>query len=110
MSNMNLVIKNYQEFEETLTELEDSLRKMEDVFDSQIKNTEKINRTEIWTGYSQSAMYDKLSTLNGNYEPIRNSLELYVRFLKKTKEDYRLMMEAQNANIEAAAEELTVNS
>ena len=110
MSNLNLAIKNYQEYEETLSKLEDSIRKMEDVYDSQIKNTEVINKTDTWTGEAQSAMYDKLRTLNGNYEPIKSSLELYIKFLHKTKEDYRLMMEAQKANMDSFAEDLTVNS
>ena len=45
-----------------------------------------------------------------NYEPICYSLDLYIRFLKKTLSDYKPMDEAINKNAEEMTQQLDVNS
>ncbi len=110
MSNQNLKINNFSEFEETITELTNSYMKLKDVFANQKQNAEKVNATDTWTGQAQRSMYEKYKILNGNYDPIENSLDIYIRFLNKTKEDYRLVNEEINKNVEEFAENLDVNS
>jgi len=108
--NLNLRIKKYSDFEEAVTQITELYNKMVEIFDSQVANTEKINQTDTWTGAAQQATYEQLSKLNKNYEPITESLRIYITFLNKTKEDYLAEMEAQKANIEAFDDNLTVNS
>lgn len=110
MSKMNLQIKNFSEFEEVVRELTLSYEKMKDIFANQKANAEKVNETDIWTGEAQRAMYEKYNTLNGNYSPIEYSLDVYIKFLNKAKEDYRLMNEAIAKNADEFAESLDVNS
>ena len=110
MSNQNLKINNFAEFEETITLLTESYNKMKDVFDKQRKNAEKVNETDTWTGRAQKSMYGKYKALNDNFAPIEYSLDLYIKFLNKTKEDYRLANEEIAKNVDEFAQSLDVNS
>ena len=109
MSNQNLKINNFAEFEETISELTESYKKMQDVFANQKKNAEKVNETDTWTGKAQRSMFEKYKALNGNYDPIEYSLDLYIKFLNKTKEDYRLVNEEIAKNVDEFAQSLDVD-
>ncbi len=110
MSKMNLKIKNFSEFEEAVKELTDSYLKLKDLFANQKRNAEKVNQTDVWTGASQDAMYNKYKMLNDNYDPIEYSLELYIKFLNKSKEDYLLINQAIAKNVDEFEKSLDVNS
>ena len=107
---MNLKIKNFSEFEEAVKELTDTYMKLKDLFANQKRNAEKVNQTDVWTGASQDAMYSKYKMLNDNYDPIEYSLELYIKFLNKSKEDYLLINQAIAKNVDEFEKSLDVNS
>ena len=108
--SQNLKITSYSEFVETIEALKRSCEKLKDIFQNERRMAEKVNGTETWTGSAQRAMYAKYIELNKNYEPIEYSLEIYIRFLEKTKQDYLLMNRAISKNIEAMEETLDVIS
>ncbi len=105
-----VVITNSAEFEEVIQSLERSYGKIKDLFANERKNVEEINATDTWTGKSQKVVYDKYKLLNSNYGPIEYSLELYIKFLKKTLEDYKLMEREISRNIDEMEKSLDVNS
>ncbi len=109
MSN-KIVITSSEEFRAVITALEESAKKISDVFDAEVNNDKKIDSTESWTSFSQLVVSEKLRQLSENYDPIRYSLNLYTRFLTKTIEDYEKMEQQINSNAEEYSQELTVNS
>ncbi len=96
-----LQISNDAEFEQVINSLEKSYNKIKEIFQSQKKNAEEINATDTWTGATADAMYNKYQELAENFAPIEYSLELYIKFLRKTLEDYRRVIEEMNKNIDA---------
>ena len=105
-----IVITSSEEFEGVISSLEQSLARIRDIFDIEEKDYKKIDSTDTWTGASQKVISVKLQELSRNYEPICYSLDLYIRFLKKTLADYKAMNEAINRNAEEMAQQLDVNS
>ena len=108
--NNNISITDSKQFEEVIISLEDSYKKIQSIFSNERKNKEEINCTDTWTGNAQEAMYDKYSKLTANFAPIEYSLDIYIKFLKKTLDDYKKAdMEISN-NIEQISGGLDVNS
>lgn len=95
-----LVITDSNRFEEVINSLEVSYKKIKDIIQNENKQAELINETEIWSGPCASSMYNKYRELNGNYELIDYSLDIYIRFLKKTLNDYKRIDEEISKNIE----------
>ncbi len=108
--NDNLLITNESEFESVILSLEGSLKNIKDIFARERKNAQDIDGTDTWSGPAQVAFSNKYDQLMANFGPIEYSLELYIKFLKKTLEDYRLLIKAQEANLEEHAVELDVNN
>ena len=102
-------ISDNAQFKEIIQEMKDSSKKISDIFDRETQDYEKINGTDTWTSRSQRATYDQLKKLSQNYDPIRYSLALYIRFLEKTIDDYEKLEQAINDNAEEFNEELKVN-
>lgn len=105
-----IVITDSGQFEEVINSLEDSYNKIKDIFSKEKSNKEEINGTDTWTGSAQEAMYGKYEQLSENFEPIEYSLEVYIKFLRKTLEDYIRVEEEISNNIDQIANELDVNS
>ncbi len=106
----DLQITNFALYDEIVASLEVSLSKVREVFESQHKNRASINQTESWTGKAQGALSQKYDLLADNFDPILYSIELYIKFLKKTSEDYKMAEKAIIKNMEEMASNLDVNS
>ena len=106
----NIVITDSEQFEEVIRSLEASYNKIKEIFISESNNKEYINSTDIWTGTAQEAMYEKYNLLSNNFYPIENSLDIYIRFLKKTIEDYKRYESEISNNIDKLENEFNVNS
>ena len=103
-------ITDNAQFRAIIGEMKESAKKISDIFDRETHDYEIINATDTWTGRSQEATYNQLKKLSLNYDPIRYSLALYIRFLEKTIDDYELMEKAINDNAEEFSEELNINT
>lgn len=108
--NNGIVITSEAEYLEVVSELKASLKVLEDIFLRQKSNVEKINETNVWSGASSKALYSKYKLLNNNYDQISYSIDLYIKFLEKTLEDYKLLIKEQEKNIDAMESSLDVNS
>ena len=105
-----IVITDSSQFEGIINSLESSYNKVKEIINKENKNAEKINDTETWTGACARSMYSKYKELNSNYNLIDYSLDIYIKFLKKTLEDYRRIEEEISGNIDNLANELDVHS
>ena len=105
-----IVITNSAQFQEVINNLEQSYGKIKDLFVNQKKNVEEINSTDTWTGATAEVMYGKYKLLTDNFEQIEYSLDLYIKFLKKTLEDYTLAEKVIDKNIDDLAQSLDVIS
>ena len=110
MNNSSIEIRNPAELQEAINQLKSSLRVLNDIFASEDKNVERINKTEVWSGAASEAVYLKYKQLNANYSQISYSIDLYIKFLEKTLEDYNRLIQEQSKNIDAMADSLDVNS
>ena len=108
--NGKIVITDSGKFEEVILKIEESYKKIQDVFAKEKTNKEEINGTETWTGKAQEAMYEKYELLSQNFSPIEYSLGVYIKFLKKTLEDYKRIEAEITRNMEMVSEQLNVNS
>lgn len=93
-----------------ISELESILKKLINTVDGQDKNLLDVGETPTWTGKSASVLREKYDQLSKNFPMVVYSLELYIRFLKKTVQDYELMNKAQSENIDEMKENLDVNA
>ncbi len=91
-------------------ELEGILKKLMNLFDIQDKNLLDVGETPTWTGKSATVLRSKYDQLSKNFPMVVYSLELYIRFLKKTVQDYEMMNKAQSQNIDEMKENLDVNA
>lgn len=103
-------ITSETEFQEIINSLEKSYNNILSIFEMQKRNAENINETDTWTGATARVMYGKYKMLNNNYNHIEYSLDLYIKFLKKTLSDYKLLIEKMNANLDSSQQSLDVVS
>ncbi len=102
-------ITDYGKFEEVINKMQSSLDNLHDLFANERKNDSTLSDGSTWVGKAAEHMYSKAIELEENYEPIEYSLNLYIAFLRKTLEDYKLIDEAINKNAEEYSYELDVN-
>ena len=105
-----ILITDYNQFNEVILNFEKSLANIKEVFSNENKNFEKINETSIWTGKTQKVIYNKYKLLVNNYEPIEESIQIYIDFLKNTLQEYKDNEDYLNKNLELNDENMNVNS
>ena len=105
-----VVITDNAKFQDVIDNIEQSYNKIKDLFANQKKNANEIGGTNVWSGATADAVHDKYLQLIENFGPIEYSLELYIKFLKKTLEDYKLVEKEINRNIEDMSQTLDVES
>ena len=106
----NVVIKNYELFENTINKIEDSYQNIMDIFEEEKIYIERINETETWTGEAQRTIYKKYKQLEKNYEPIEETLKIYINFLRNTLDSYKKLEDHLIQNLSNNNSNLDVNS
>lgn len=106
----SITITDSDKFAEVITSLEASYNKLKEIKENEKINKEVINATDVWTGDAQKAMYNKFGELINTYEQVDYSLEVYIKFLKKTLEDYKRLNEEISRNVDKVENELNINS
>ena len=92
-----IVITDTAKFEEVITNIENILPQIKDSFQSTRRNSEGMSGVDTWKGQSQETLYEKYQTLEQNFAPIEETIEMYIRFLKKTLEYYKALEDSMNA-------------
>ena len=109
-SNPDVIeITDYVKFEDVINRMQNSLNTLHDVFENERNNDNTLTDGSTWEGKASEQMYAKVKELEENYEPIEYSLDLYISFLRKTLEDYKLMDDEINKNAVEFAHALDVN-
>lgn len=110
MNNVsNIVITDTNLFKNIIQELEQSIPHISEIFEKQNKEMLKIDHTEIWLGKAQEKVTEKYNELKNCYNPVKESLSLYVEFLKTTVDKYEMLERNINQDIESNLENLNVN-
>ncbi len=111
LTNKNeMVITSISDFEAIVDEFETSCEVIRNIIELEKNNCNRLNGTDVWKGKAGEAIYSKYNQLNSNYDQIDYSLQIYTGFLRKTAEDYKMLLEEQNKNIDAMSTNLDVNS
>ena len=106
----NTIIIDSMKMEEIIGSLESSYNRLTEIFSNEDNNKEIINGTDVWTSAAQQALYDKYSLLSNSFKNVEYSLDIYIKFLRKTLEDYKMAENEIVNNIDLIANELDVNS
>ena len=107
-----IYISDTAKFEEVINNIEAILPSISNTFQSEKRNSEGMNgEGNTWKGQSQEKLYEKYKILESNFGPIEEALHIYVKFLRKTLEDYKALENSLNAKIdEYASNQMDVNS
>lgn len=106
----NIVINDSSEFERLINNFELYCKNIVDILNNEKKNMTNINSTDVWSGKAQEALYGKYVNLEKNFEPIEQTFQIYVNFLRNTLDGYRAIDKKINNDIEANVSNLDVNS
>lgn len=104
-----VIIKDTARFEAIINDLERTIPEFESAFEMQNKNYDTIDSTNSWTGDTQKIITNKYNDLKRNYEPIKESLTNYVKYLKVTVENYKRFEEMVDNSIDDNDSNLDVN-
>lgn len=105
-----ITITSTEEFENIIDSFEHSLSNIKNTFDKEKAHVEEINKTDVWTGAAQEVIYEKNKELQKNFQPIEESLQKFINFMKKTVDDYKNAEEQINKNAFENSTSLDVNS
>jgi len=105
-----IVITDSTQFEEVINTFEQVLPRIKDIFANEVRNAEEINETSTWSGDTQKVIYSKFKMLSNNFNPIEESLQLYINFMKKTLSDYKSIEAHIDKSAIENSIELDVNS
>lgn len=97
-------------FEEIINRLEAAVPSMRNTFQSQMKTQVDMSGNAVWKGKAQEALHEKHEMLSKNFEPAVEGVEIYIRFLRKTLEDYKALDKQLEAKAEESSNQLNVNS
>lgn len=106
-----IVITDTAKFEDVINNIEAILPSIQNTFQSQRRNSEGMSGGTTWKGQSQEKLYEKYQTLEQNFAPIEETIGIYIRFLRKTLEDYIALENSLNAKVdEYSGNQMDVNS
>lgn len=105
-----IVIKDTNRYESIVNEIEASKNNIEKIFEKVNANMKKIDDTDTWTGLAQKEYSSKYNELASNYEPIKRSLETYIKFMRQTETDYKEIEMQARRDIDTNRNNLDVNS
>ena len=107
-----IVITDTEKFEEVINNIENILPSIKNTFQSERRNSVGLDGTgTTWKGQSQEKIYEKYKVLESNFAPIEETMEIYIRFLRKTLEDYKALENSLNAKVdEYSGNQMDVNS
>ena len=105
-----IIITDSIEFENIINTLELSSNRIKYVFARENKNMSNIDNTDVWSGKTQEKIYEKYKELSENYEGISDSLDIFIKFLKTTLQNYTNLETKIQSNQVNNSSQLDVNS
>ena len=105
-----IVINNSQEFESVIGNLENSNRRIEELFNNQTALVNTVRGNALWQGANQESFHKKYDELSENYKDIEATLATYTKFLHTTLENYTNLENKINADADNNDVQLDVQS
>ncbi len=105
-----ITITDSEKFQEVIQVFRDTLPNMKNCFESERRNSIDIGGTDVWKGKAQEKLNEKYKMLEQNFDPIVETMDIYIRFLQKTLDDYKELEAQLNNKAEEFSEQLNVNS
>lgn len=102
-------ISNSDEFENIIRDLKSSLNRIDNSFKNENNFMRKIDKTDIWFGEAQEKLYAKYLELSKCYNPVVESLSIYIKFLENVVSSYKNAELVMNNDIDDNSENFIVN-
>jgi len=107
---MSLIVLNPDGLEKEINEFEKSKNKIRQIFDREKKTTLILNNGHSWVGKAGNAMYNKQQEFQKNFDPIIEALDVFIKYMKTSLEEYRKAEKETMIGLEKNSESLDVNS
>ena len=105
----NIVIKSSNDFEKVIEVFKKTTIDIQDIFDRENVNMNKIDSTKVWTSSTQKEITIKYNELKDDYDDIINSLNNYVTFMERALDSYKSYERSLNNLIDSNDTNLNVN-
>ncbi len=105
----NITIKSSDNFEKTIEVFKKTIIEIQDIFDREDVNMDKIDSTKVWTSDTQKEITLKYKELKSDYSNIIDSLNNYVSFMSKTLDAYKTYENSLDNLIDSSSVNLNVN-
>lgn len=105
----NIVIKSSNDFEKVIDVFKSTIIDIQDIFDRQNINMNKIDSTKVWTSSTQKEITVKYNELKEEYDDIIYSLNNYVTFMNSALDTYKSYENSLNNMIDSNDTNLNVN-
>ena len=107
---MSLIVLNPDGLDKEINEFEKSKEKIRQIFDRQKKNMLMLDNGHSWVGKSGEAMFKKQQSFQRNFDPIIEALDVFIKYMKDSLEEYRKAEKETMKSLEINSESLDVNS
>ena len=104
-----ITINDSNKYEDTIEVFKNTIIEIQDIFDKQNIDMDKINGTEIWNSDTQKIITTKYNKLKPEYDKIIESLNNYVSFMNNTINSYKKLEDTINNSIDTNIDNLNVN-
>ena len=105
-----IIINDFDRIEGIIETLKGIEQRIEEIFEEEKNNIERINKTDIWTGKTQEKTYEKLFVMKEDHAPIEEMLKEHILFLTKAESDYKTLELKLEKDIDDNGNNLIVNS
>ena len=105
----NITIKSSDNFENTIQVFKKTIIEIQDIFDREDVNMDKIDSTKVWTSDTQKEITLKYKELKSDYSNIIDSLNNYVSFMSKALDAYKTYENSLDNLIDSSSVNLNVN-
>lgn len=105
----NITINSSDDFEKTIDVFKKTIIEIQDIFDKEDVNMDKIDSTKIWTSDTQKEITLKYKDLNSEYSGIIDSLNNYVGFMDRALDSYKTYERSLDSLIDSSSTDLNVN-
>ena len=104
-----ITINDSNKYEDTIEVFKNTIIEIQDIFDKQNIEMDKINGTEIWNSDTQKIITTKYNKLKPEYDKIIESLNNYVSFMNNTINSYKKLEDTIKSSIDTNIDNLNVN-
>lgn len=107
---MSVTVINSNLLEQEIREFEKSKRNIDEIFRRERNNLSVMNNGHTWVGKTQETMCNAQYRFQNNFDPILEALDVYIRYLKDTLQDFKRFEEQRQRDLQNNETSMDVNS